>query len=59
MLQTQRVGSILGQSQFTKGHDSLKTVYGVTVLNFYTEKSDNALYLYHISRKYLKGFHID
>ena len=47
-----------------RGHDiigpvfnwRIKTVDGVTVLNLYT-KSDGALNLYHVSTKYLKGFH--
>ena len=33
-LQTQTVGSTLGWSQFMKGHNSIKTVDGVMVLNF-------------------------
>ena len=33
-----------------------KTVDGVKVLNLYTS-SDDALYLYQVSRKYLKRFH--
>ena len=41
-----------GWSQFTKGHNTVKTVDGVMVLNL----SDDALYLYPVSRKYLKGF---
>ena len=44
-LQTQTVGSTLGRSQFTKGHNSIKTVYEVMVLNHCT-LSANALYLY-------------
>ena len=43
-----------GWSQFTKGHNSVKTVDGVMVLNLCIS-SDNALYLYQVSRKYLKG----
>ena len=43
---------MLGSSQFTKGHNALKTVDGVIVLNLYT-LSDDALYLYQVSRKYL------
>ena len=54
-LQTQIVGSTLGWSQFTKGHNSVKTVTGVMVLNLCTSSAD-ALYLYQVSRKYLKGF---
>ena len=38
-----------------KWHNSVKTVDGVMVLNLVTS-SDNALYLYQVSRKYLKGF---
>ena len=54
-LQTQTVGLTLGWSKFTKGHNSVNTVDGVMVLNLCT-LSDNALYLYQVSRKYLKGF---
>ena len=54
-LETQTVGLTLGWSQFTKGHNSAKTVYEVMILNLCTS-SDGALYLYQISRKYLKGF---
>ena len=54
-LETQTVGSTLGLSQFTKGHNSVKTVNGVMILNLCTS-SDDALYLYQVSRKYLKGF---
>ena len=42
-------------SQFTKGHNSEKTVDGVMVLNLCISP-DDALYLYQVSRKYLKGF---
>ena len=42
-LGTQTVGSTLGWSQFTKGHNSVKTVNVVTVLNLCT--SSDALYL--------------
>ena len=42
-LETQTVGLMLGWSQFTKGHDSIKTVNGVMVLNLCTS-SDDALY---------------
>ena len=54
-LQTQTVGSTLGWSQFTKGHNSKKIVDGV--FNLCT-LSDDALYryLYQVSRKYLTGF---
>ena len=54
-LETQTVGLTLGWSQFTKGHNSIKTVNGVTVLNLCTS-SDDALYLYQVSKTYLKGF---
>ena len=54
-LRTQTVGSTLGWSKFTKGHNSVKTVDGVMVLNLCTS-SDGALYLYQVSRKYLTGF---
>ena len=37
------------------GHNSVKTVNGVMALNLCIS-SDNALYLYQVSRKYLKGF---
>ena len=52
-LQTQAVESKLGWSQFTKGHNSLKTANreknadGVMVLFCYA-LSDNALYLYQV-----------
>ena len=39
-LQTQTVGS-----KFTKGHNSIKTVDGVMVLN-HCRSSDDALYMY-------------
>ena len=54
-LQTQTLGSTLGGSQFTKGHDSVNTIDGVMILNLCTS-SDNALYLYQVSKKYLTGF---
>ena len=38
-----------------KGANSIKTVDGVMVLNLY-KLSDDALYLYQVTRKYLKGF---
>ena len=41
--------------QFTKGHNSIKSVGGVRVLVLST-LSDNALYLSQILYKYLKGF---
>ena len=55
-LQTQTIGSMLGWSQFKKGHNSVKTVDGVTVVILYKMFND-ALYLCSASRKYLKGFH--
>ena len=54
-LETQTVGLTLGWSQFTKEHNSVKTVNGVIILNLCTSY-DDALYLYQVSRKYLKGF---
>ena len=54
-LQTQTVGLTLGWSKFTMGHNSVKTVDGVMVLNLCTS-SDDVLYLYQVSRKYLTGF---
>ena len=53
--ETQTVGLTLGWSQFTKEHNSVKTENGVMVLNLCTS-SDDALYLYQLSREYLKGF---
>ena len=44
-LETQTVGSMLGWSQFTKGHNSVKTVNGVMVLNLCISSND-ALYLH-------------
>ena len=41
-LQTETAGSVLGWSQFTRGHNSVKTVNGVIVLNLCT-LSDGAL----------------
>ena len=41
--------------KITKGHDSVKYVDGVMVLVL-CASSDNALYLYQVSRKYLKSF---
>ena len=49
------MGSTLGWSQFTKGHNSVKTVDGLMVLNLCTSSND-ALCLYQVSGKYLKGF---
>ena len=40
---------------FTNGYDSVKTVGGVTVL-ILCILSDDALYVYQVSRNYLKGF---
>ena len=54
-LQTQTVGLTHGGLQFTKGHNSLKTVDGIMVLNLCIS-SDDGLYLYQVSRKCLKGF---
>ena len=54
-LETQTVGSTLGWSLFTEGHNSVKTVNEVMVLNLCIS-SDDALYLCYVSRKYLKGF---
>ena len=53
-LETQAVGLTLVWSQFTDGRNSVKTVNGVIVLYLCTS-SDDALYLYQVSRKYLKG----
>ena len=44
-----------GWSQFTMGHNSVKTVDGVMVHNL-PILSDDALYLYRVLRKYLQGF---
>ena len=57
VVQTQTVGSTLGWSQLTKEHNAVKTVDGVMVLNLCTS-SDDALYQYQVSRKYLKGFRV-
>ena len=54
-LQTQTVQSKLGWSKFSKGHKSAKTVEGVIVFNLCTW-SDDTVYLYQVSRKYLTGF---
>ena len=40
---------------FTKGHNSVKSVGGVQVFLLCTSL-DNALYLYQVLQKYLKGF---
>ena len=47
LLQTQTVGSMLGWWQFTKGHNSVKTVDGVMVLN-----SAHRLIILYISSKF-------
>ena len=39
-LKTQTVGLALGQSLFSKGHNSVKTVKGVKVLNLCTSSDD-------------------
>ena len=54
-LQTGTVGSTLMCLQLTKGHNYIKTVGGVMVLVLCTS-SDDALYLYQVSKKYLKEF---
>ena len=54
-LQTRTVVLTLGWSQFTKGHNSVKMVDGIMVLNLCIS-TDDAVYLYQVSRKYLKGF---
>ena len=51
-LETQTVGLTLGWSQFIKGHNSIIAVNVVMVLNLCTS-SDDTLYLYQVSRKYL------
>ena len=56
MVQTQTVGSKLGWSQLTKEHN-VKSVDGVIVLNLCIS-SDDALYQYQVSRKYLKIFRV-
>ena len=43
VLQAQTLESMLGWSQFTKGHNSIKPVDGVMVFNLCTS-SDDALY---------------
>ena len=57
-LETQTVGSTLGRvggsRNLQSGIIAVKTVNGDMVLNLCTP-SDDALYLYHVSRKYLKG----
>ena len=49
-LQTQTVGSTLGWSQFTKGHNSVKTLSGVMLLVLCTLFND-ALNLYQSFKK--------
>ena len=46
---------MLGWSKFTKGHNSVKTVDSVMVLNLCTS-SDDAIYLNKVLSKYLIGF---
>ena len=48
---------MLGCSQFTKGNNFVKTIDGFRVLNRCT-LSDDVLYLYQVSRKYLKRFQL-
>ena len=47
---------MIGILKFKKGLNYLKTVGGVTIPVLCT-LSDDAIYLYQVSRKYLKGFH--
>ena len=54
-LKTQTVGLGLEWLQFTKGTTSVKTVNRVIALNLCTS-SDDGLYSYQVSRKYLKRF---
>ena len=55
-LRTWTVGLTLGWSlKFTKGHNSVKDVGGVTELVLST-LCDNAIYLYQVLSKYLTGF---
>ena len=42
-------------SKFSKRHRSVENIGGIMILVFNTF-SDHALYLYKVSRKYLKGF---
>ena len=44
---------MLAWSQFTQGHNSIKTVNAVMELNLCTSPDDA---LFKVSRKYLKGF---
>ena len=46
---------MISHLNFSKEHDSIKNIDGVRVLNLCTS-SDDALYLYQVSRKYLKRF---
>ena len=48
-LETQTVGSTLRWSQFAEGHNSVKRIDGVMVLEVYTF-SDDAKYLSKVSR---------
>ena len=48
---------MLGWSQVTNGYHSVKTVNEVMVLNLCTS-SDDALYLYKVSRDISKGFRV-
>ena len=56
-LKTQTVGSTLGWSQFIERHNPINPVDGAMVLNPCTW-SDDALYLYQVSRNISKGFTI-
>ena len=46
-MQTQTLKSKLGWSEFTKGHNSFKTLDGVMILNLCTS-SDDAFHLYQV-----------
>ena len=52
---THSVGPMQRWSQFTKVHNSINTVDGFMEFNLCIS-SDDALYLYQVSKKYLKGF---
>ena len=52
-LETGTVGSMLGCSQFTKGHNYIKSIGRVMIFILFTS-SDDVLYLYQVSRKYLE-----
>ena len=41
--------------KFTKGHNSASTV-GEVMVRFFCTLSDDALYVYQVSKKYLRGF---